>query len=105
MSNSTADGYLMGIDFGTESVRVALFDTKGTPITFAATPYKTTHPRPGWAEQDPGEWLACLQASCHRVMENSGISASKILGISYDATTSTVVPLDKNGEALRPAIM
>lgn len=105
MSNSASDGYLMGIDFGTESVRVALFDTKGTPITFAATPYKTTHPRPGWAEQSPDEWLACLTASCHRVMENSGISASKILGISYDATTMTVVPLDQEGQALRPAIM
>lgn len=50
MSNSSVarDGYLMGVDFGTESVRVAIFDTSGTPITFAATPYKTTHPRPGW---------------------------------------------------------
>ncbi|WP_182354819.1 FGGY-family carbohydrate kinase [Flaviflexus huanghaiensis] len=107
MTNTTAshDGYLMGIDFGTESVRVALYDTKGTPITFAATPYKTTHPRPGWAEQHPDEWLACLTASCHKVLDKSGVSPSKILGISYDATTMTVVALDENGTALRPAIM
>ena len=38
--------YLLGIDYGTESCRVAIFDLAGRPLTFAATPYKTTHPRP-----------------------------------------------------------
>ncbi len=95
----------MGVDFGTESVRVAIFDTSGTPITFAATPYKTTHPRPGWAEQDPDEWLSCLEASSHKAIQTAGISPSEILGISYDATTSTVLALDENGAPLRPAMM
>ena len=107
MSNTIAanDGYLMGIDYGTESVRVAIFDTKGTPVTFHATPYKTTHPRGGWAEQDPEEWLRCLEASSHKALEKAGISPAAILGISYDATSMTVCALDQNGGALRPAIM
>lgn len=107
MSNTIAgsDGYLMGIDFGTESVRVAIFDTRGTPVTFAATSYKTTHPRGGWAEQDPEEWLRCLEASSQKALAKAGISPASILGISYDATTMTVCALDKNGDALRPAIM
>ena len=41
--------YVLGIDYGTESCRVAIFDLVGTPIHFAATPYRTTHPRAGWA--------------------------------------------------------
>jgi len=57
--------YLLGIDYGTESCRVAIFDLAGLPLTFAAPPYKTTHPRPGWAEQDPEEWWKARQASCH----------------------------------------
>ena len=107
MSNivDAADGYLMGIDFGTESVRVAIFDTKGTPVTFAATPYKTAHPRGGWAEQDPDEWLRCLEASSLKALANAAISPASILGISFDATTMTVCALDSNGVALRPAIM
>lgn len=107
MSNTgkLTDGYLMGIDFGTESVRVAIFDIHGNPITFAATPYKTTHPRPGWAEQNTEDWIGCLEASTHKAIDNAGISPSAILGISYDATTSTVLALDENGRALRPAIM
>lgn len=97
--------YLLGIDYGTESCRVGIFDTKGTPIAFAATPYKTTHPRPGWAEQNPEEWWTALQISCARVLSNSGISPADIAGISYDATSMTVVAMDEKGHELRPAIM
>ena len=55
MSKSTGP-YLLGIDYGTESCRVAIFDLQGRPVTFAATAYKTTHPRSGWAEQSPEDW-------------------------------------------------
>ena len=51
----TDNTYLLGIDFGTESVRAAIFDLAGRPVSFAATAYRTTHPHPGWAEQDPEE--------------------------------------------------
>ena len=97
--------YLLGIDYGTESCRVAIFDVKGRPLTFAATPYKTTHPRPGYAEQDPEDWWRALQASCHKAIELSGVSPAEIAGISYDATTLTMVAMNAKGEALRPAIM
>ena len=101
----TENTYLLGIDFGTESVRAAIFDLAGHPVSFAATTYRTTHPHPGWAEQDPEEWWEALQASCRKVIAASGVSPAAIKGISYDATTMTVVAMDKRGEALRPAIM
>ncbi len=97
--------YLMGIDFGTESCRVAIFDLAGRPLTFAATTYKTRHPRPGWAEQSPKDWWEALQASSRKALANSGIPAAAIAGISCDATTMTVVPMDAKGEAIRDAIM
>ena len=31
--------YLLGIDYGTESCRVAIFDLAGRPLTFAAVSY------------------------------------------------------------------
>ncbi|HSO69572.1 MAG TPA: FGGY-family carbohydrate kinase [Arachnia sp.] len=103
MSN---DGpYLMGIDFGTESCRVAIFDLAGRPVTFAATAYRTHHPRPGWAEQHPDDWWEALQASSRKALANSRVPAASIAGISCDATTMTVVAMDARGDALRPAIM
>ena len=38
--------FLLGIDYGTESCRAAIFDLRGTPIAFSATPYPTHQPRP-----------------------------------------------------------
>ncbi|MEC7843079.1 MAG: FGGY family carbohydrate kinase, partial [Candidatus Latescibacterota bacterium] len=44
---------VIGVDGGTESLRVAVFDLEGHPMAFASTAYETRFPHPGWAEQDP----------------------------------------------------
>src|SRR5205809_753614 len=95
----------MGIDGGTESVRVGVFDQEGTPVGFASRTYSLKHPRPGWAEQDPDEWWASLVAAVRDVMSKSGIMPDEIAGISLDCTTCTVVALDKYDRVLRPAII
>lgn len=97
--------YMMGIDYGTESCRVAIVDLHGTPRSIAATTYPTSHPRPGWAEQNPDDWYRALQDSTRRALAESGVSAAEIAGISFDATTMTLVALDAAGAPLRPAIM
>lgn len=104
MTNTTGP-FLLGIDFGTESCRAAIFDLAGAPIGFAATAYPTNHPRSGWAEQSPYDWWEALKKSVHDVLFLTKIPAEAIAGISYDATTMTVVAMDKNGNEMRPAIM
>ena len=97
--------YLMGIDFGTGGVRVGLFDRQGAPAVFHAVELQTRHPRPGWAEQDPDEWWSGLARATRGALEESGVPAGEIAGISVDATASTVVATDADGRHLRPAIM
>src|SRR5207302_6197250 len=74
--------YFMGIDGGTESVRVGVFDQEGTPVGFASRTYTLKYPRPGWAEQYPDEWWASLVAAVRDVMSKSGIVPNEIAGIS-----------------------
>lgn len=100
-----AEQYLLGIDFGTESCRVGIMTLDGKPVTFAATSYVTYRPRPGWAEQSPDDWWAALVASSRKALSDSRIRPEQILGIGYDATSYTLVPMDANGRALRNAIM
>ncbi len=97
--------YFLGFDGGTESMRVGIFDREGTPITFAAEPYTLKHPHPGWAEQDPAEWWACLVAAVRKAMAQSGIAPQAVAGISLDCTSPTVVALDARDRVLRPALM
>jgi FGGY-family pentulose kinase len=97
--------YLMGIDYGTGGVRVGLFDRDGAPAVFHAVEFKTHHPRPGWAEQDPAEWWSSLVQAVRQAMEQSGVSREEVAGISVDATSATVMATDEQGKHLRPAIM
>jgi len=99
------DRYVLGIDLGTESARAGIFDLEGRAVATAATTYALTHPRPGWAEQDPDEWWSALVASVREAMQEAGAGADRIAGLSVDATTCTVVALDDSGRHLRPAIM
>ena len=104
-NSTTAGPYVLGIDFGTESCRAGIFDLNGRPVQFAATTYQTQYPRQGWAEQSPHDWWDALVASVNKVMTASGVAPREIQGISYDATTMTVVAMDKGGQPLRNAIM
>jgi sugar (pentulose or hexulose) kinase len=97
--------FLIGIDGGTEGLRVGVFDTDGRALAFAATPYGLSHPRPGWAEQDPREWWSAVVKSVRGAMGKAGVVADDIAGISVDCTTCTVVALDDQGRHLRPAII
>ena len=47
---------LVGLDGGTEGLRVGIFDTSGTPLVFIRKPYATDFVKPGWAEQNPQDW-------------------------------------------------
>lgn len=97
--------YVLAIDAGTEAVKAGLFDVAGTRIAVGSRPYRTRFPHPGWAEQDPDEWWTSLAGAVHDCLAAARIDAGDIAGISADATTSTLVPMDSDGTPLRPAIL
>ncbi|WP_045235029.1 FGGY-family carbohydrate kinase [Deinococcus pimensis] len=97
--------YLLGIDGGTESLRAALFDPRGRPVAFASSAYPTRFPRPGWAEQDPGDWWRALGEATRRVLRGSGVSPDEVLALALDTTSCSVVALDARGEPVRPALI
>jgi FGGY-family pentulose kinase len=97
--------YLLGIDFGTGGARAGIFDTEGMPVAFGEQGFALKHPRPGWAEQDPGEWWTSLVAAVRAAVGEGGVPAKEIVGISIDATSSTVLAMDERDRHLRPAIM
>lgn len=99
------DGYVLGIDAGTESVRAGIFDLYGTPVAIEVEPYTVAQPRPGWAEQDPADWWRALRGAVRRAVASAGDRADPILGLSVAATSCTVVATDADGAALRPSII
>ena len=96
---------LMGIDGGTGSIRVGLFDFEGHEITFDAVEYDTAHPYPGWAEQKPEDWWSALREAIHNAMDKAGVTSERILAMALDTTSCTVVAAKKDGTPLRDCIL
>jgi FGGY-family pentulose kinase len=96
---------VMGIDAGTESIRVGLFDLQGNVIAFSSTEYKTHYPGPGYAEQDPQEWWDCLVLSTRKAMSEAKVTKEQIIGISIDATACSVVVCMNDGKPLRRSLI
>jgi xylulokinase len=94
---------LLGVDIGTSSSKGVLTHTDGTIVAVAQRPHELSLPRPGWAEHD-GEsvWWADFVAIAN---ELSAGADGPIVGVGVSGIGPTVLPVDRAGRALRPAIL
>lgn len=100
--------YFIGVDGGTESLRVGIFDETGTPLVYGSSHYPTHFPAPSWAEQHPSDWWQALCDATAQVLADAqqhGIHPEDIAGMALDTTCCSVVLLDEQGQALRPALI
>jgi L-ribulokinase len=91
-----------GVDFGTLSVRVSIFDS-GRGRLGAGTadyPLHRTRTDPNRATQSHHDHMAALEAAFHAAIAASGISGQEIAALAIDTTGSSVVPVDENLEPL-----
>lgn len=96
--------YLLGIDFGGGASKATLLCQDGTICATHTTEYATSYPKPGWAEQDPKDWLNATCENIAGVLEKSKVSPKDICAVSLDAATHTAVIMDEDFNVIRPAI-
>lgn len=97
--------YFLTVDGGTESLRARIYDLKGGCLGNVAVPYKTTFSAGARAEQNPSDWWTnFIKASRGAILE-AGIEVAQVEAITCATTCCSVVALDKNGNALRPALI
>lgn len=101
--------YLLGFDVGSSSVKASLVDFDNGQM--AATAFFPDHEAPikavkaGWAEQDPEMWWTNAKLALKKIMADAGATGDdiKAIGISYQM--HGLVCVDRNGKALRDAII
>jgi len=99
--------YVIGVDFGTDSVRSVLVDAQdGKTIASEVFIY------PRWKQgkycdatinqfrQHPLDHLEGLEATIRGIIEKSGVVAEAVKGICVDTTGSSPMPVDETGQAL-----
>ena len=93
---------LLGIDIGTSSCKIALFDPAGQVLAQSMQSYAVYYPHPGWAEQDADEWWAAVCRGIREVLACPGVNASGICCIGIDGQSWSAIPVDAAGNALAP---
>lgn len=99
------DGLLLGIDIGTTSVKTAIFDLNGNVVGTASYAYPTYHPQLEWAEHDPNLWWMAFKKCMRLTLSSTVIDPRKVVGLAISELAPVVVPVDKNGKALRRAMI
>ncbi|MCK5151064.1 MAG: xylulokinase [Candidatus Thorarchaeota archaeon] len=96
---------VVAIDAGTSGVRSIFFDTEGKVLSMTYREYNSSYPHPSWVEQDAGLWWETACQTLTTSISSDNISPDRIAAISITNQRETVVPVDKDGLPLRPAII
>jgi xylulokinase len=90
---------LVGLDVGTTGVKAIAIDPDGEVLARAEREYPLSMPRPGWAEQDPGDWWRASEAALGE------LGSDDVAGIGLTGQMHGLVALDEHERVLRPAIL
>lgn len=92
---------LLGIDIGTSSCKVAVFQENGRVVVQAAADYPLYYPRPGWVEQDPDEWWAGVCQVLRQCLKDENVDPGLIAGIGLAGQGWSAIPVDEEGNVLQ----
>src|SRR6516162_4804755 len=96
---------LLGIDSGTQSTKVLVVDARdGKVLAAAAQEYSLLADLPpGAKEQHPHTWRDATASTIRRALRQAKAVASEVKAIGVSGQQHGFVPLDKDGEVIRPA--
>ncbi len=97
--------YLIGIDLGTSSLKTMLADEAGGSRVLASVDYQFDVPYAGYAEQDANIWWDALVRTVRKVLQDASVRPEEIAGISFSGQMHGIVPIDREGKCIRPAIL
>src|SRR6266536_1580020 len=96
---------LVGIDSGTQSTKVLILDARnGKVIAASAEPYDLIpNLPPGAKEQHPHTWRDATQKAIRKALALAAARPGEVKAIGVSGQQHGFVPLDKNGQVIRPA--
>jgi L-ribulokinase len=104
---SESHTYVIGLDYGTDSVRAVLVSAKdGSEKASSVFSYprwaagKYCHPAGQVYRQHPLDYIEGLEATITAVMRQAGVDPAQVKAISVDTTGSTPVAVDASGSPL-----
>ncbi len=95
--------YLIAHDIGTSGNKASLFTTDGQLVKSTVSVYPTDYFSSNYAEQTPEDWWRAVCESTKELLH--GIDNKEVLAVSFSGQMMGCVCVDKQGKALRKAII
>ncbi|WDI41946.1 FGGY-family carbohydrate kinase [Bremerella sp. P1] len=89
------DSHFIGVDVGTGSARVGVFDGHGVMLASAVHPIETFRPKAHFVEQSSTNIWQAVCKCVREAIATAEIDAATVRGIGFDATCSLVATDDK----------
>ena len=93
---------VIGVDFGTLSIRASVVDSKNGLLESAVAEYPLHRKRedPEFATQSHADHMRALASATREALRKAGVSGNQIEAIALDTTGSSVVPVGKDLQPL-----
>ena len=98
-------GAVLTFDLGTSATKAALWRGTRLVAARARAPLDTTHPRPGWAEQDPDDWWASVTEACAELRAASPDDYAAVDAIGFSAARESSRCSTPTWQPLGPGIL
>lgn len=99
------EAYIIAHDLGTSGVKAAMTDLQGVVLASSEKRYPVHYMPDGGAEQDTEDWWQAIIDTTHEMMAQIDITPDQIAGMSMSAQMVGTVPVDVDGNALRPVMI
>ena len=100
-----SEKYLLGIDEGSQSAKILIFDTKGRIVCEAKHPLKPyVLPRPGYVEHPDDDWWDAICAAGKDCMAHFSGDPADIIGIGLCTIRCCRAYLKEDGSLAQPAL-
>lgn len=96
---------VIGLDVGSQSIKGILVDGDGVERAGASTALSMSHPRGGWAEQDPHHFEEGIASVIRRLLSNAKCNGADVRVLSLACQVDGMVALSPSGEAIGNAII
>ncbi len=100
-----ASRLILMIDVGTSSTKTCLWTEAGQLVAHATSSYDLQHAEPLRAEIDGDTWWQAVCETIRTILAASEVDPASIAGVGADGVGWTLIPVDRAGDPLRPAMI
>lgn len=92
--------YILAHELGTSSNKAILTTVLGEIVATVHQKYPLYHPKPGYAEEEPGDWWEAVCNTTRELLSSTGIRPEAIAGVTFSSQMQSLIPLAADGTPL-----